>query len=81
MAAIPPPPPPAFPFALTPSVGDYDAPMNLITSTEGRKLHKEITKPFAILFDGEKDSILTFISQVQERIITSGWEISRGGSA
>ena len=36
-------------------------------------MHKEITKPFHVMFDGETESILTFISQLQERVNTAGW--------
>ena len=67
-----PPPPPLAPFSLTPNTGAYDVPLNLSTS-EGRKMHKEITKPFHVMFDGETESILTFISQLQERVSTAGW--------
>lgn len=70
-----PPPPPSAPFSLTPNTGAYNVPLNLSTSDK-RKMHKEITKPFHVIFDGKSDSILTFTSQLQERVNTDGWGIT-----
>ena len=69
---VPPPPPSVHAFLLTPATAYANVPINLGTR-EGQGVHRRVTEPFADVFDGEPKNMLSFVSNLRERVTAAGW--------
>ena len=75
MEPLPPPPPPNHAFLLTQVSSYANVPLNLATQ-EGQGIHRRLTESFADEFDGDAKNVLTFVSNLRERVTAAGWDLT-----